>query len=385
MTNVNSPGINLHEEFENQKKKLPWDRQLLIPIHLAIMKWSTLLALSFWAVDLCSARVVDYGYFNDSFSELSARQETDVTACISECSPETCGDATCSIDRRKRDLSQTRDLLFANFTDGLTDNVYPESSLAKRQLREVRLTRLEAYMDSQSALVPEENALCPLQGNGFRKPTFCVQYEFATLSTERQTLLGTANTLLTGCTVLTIVSARGVYMVRLIDTRARRRVGFDPFLRLLEFGEADNTPRCAGPALNLNLFNDRDHDGTYAFILTPRVWRTGDNDPNSVKWVAQIAQLQVSPRICDQQAKISSRRATIRRLLPNAGIIQRNYIAKRGWTDADGQHVENYDKRYQGVALFEYDPDADSQGDADWRLWYEEASEMGRHIGQDVI
>ncbi len=33
----------------------------------------------------------------------------------------------------------------------------------------------------------------------------------------------------------------------------------------------------------------------------------------------------------------------------------------------------------EGVALFEYDPNTD------WRLWYEEVSEMGRRIWQDNI
>lgn len=43
------------------------------------------------------------------------------------------------------------------------------------------------------------------------------------------------------------------------------------------------------------------------------------------------------------------------------------------------------DEEWRGQALFEYDPDADGQHNADWRLWYEQAAERGRRgLGQPV-
>jgi hypothetical protein len=43
------------------------------------------------------------------------------------------------------------------------------------------------------------------------------------------------------------------------------------------------------------------------------------------------------------------------------------------------------DQLWRGQALFEYDPLADARYGADWRLWYEEASERGRKgLGQLV-
>ncbi len=43
-----------------------------------------------------------------------------------------------------------------------------------------------------------------------------------------------------------------------------------------------------------------------------------------------------------------------------------------------------YTDNTQGIALFEYDPDCNRKGLADWRLWFEAASERGTKYGQDV-
>lgn len=43
--------------------------------------------------------------------------------------------------------------------------------------------------------------------------TYCVQEVFANLPRNKQTVIGLGNTILEGCTVLAIVSARAVYMV----------------------------------------------------------------------------------------------------------------------------------------------------------------------------
>jgi hypothetical protein len=46
---------------------------------------------------------------------------------------------------------------------------------------------------------------------------------------------------------------------------------------------------------------------------------------------------------------------------------------------------DGYPNDYQGVALWQYDPNADGNRNANWRLWFEAANENGTALGQDVI
>lgn len=59
-------------------------------------------------------------------------------------------------------------------------------------------------------------------------------------------------------------------------------------------------------------------------------------------------------------------------MIPDIGIVNYNYNWKQPYTEY-----------YQGVALFEYDKNADNKGSSDWRLWLEMANERGRRLGQD--
>lgn len=65
----------------------------------------------------------------------------------------------------------------------------------------------------------------------------------------------------------------------------------------------------------------------------------------------------------------------MRQLIPGVQIQFYNYFAT-------GQ---GYPEEYQGVALWQYDPNADSNGNANWRLWFEASNENGRAMGQVVI
>lgn len=61
-------------------------------------------------------------------------------------------------------------------------------------------------------------------------------------------------------------------------------------------------------------------------------------------------------------------------LIPGIGITSYNY-----------DYRTPYAVYYQGVALFEYDNNADSSGNADWRVWFEAANERGSKLGQNVV
>ena len=78
------------------------------------------------------------------------------------------------------------------------------------------------------------------------------------------------------------------------------------------------------------------------------------------------------------------RTALIRQLVPNIGILVYNYMCVptvENPLTPGGELI--YENEYQGVALFEYDSNADNKGNADWRIWFEAQSERGRRLGQN--
>lgn len=101
---------------------------------------------------------------------------------------------------------------FVDF-NGSDPNRHSGWHLEKRFLTTPRLARtISEYLEKQSEDASVKR-ICPTGDiTGF---SYCFQQEFASapLNANSQFLAGTANTLLEGCTVLTIVSARAVYMV----------------------------------------------------------------------------------------------------------------------------------------------------------------------------
>lgn len=86
----------------------------------------------------------------------------------------------------------------------------------KRTLYELRQRDIGNYMIERTFL-PTVHNICPLDpkvGGGYIGPSFCIQQAFSSATLDNgQLLIGTGNTELEGCTVLTVMSARGVYMV----------------------------------------------------------------------------------------------------------------------------------------------------------------------------
>jgi hypothetical protein len=130
------------------------------------------------------------------------------------CSPSTCSETVCNVPGRKKRALKA---ISIGSTGNITEYT-PEFDLAKRALRGVRQNAINNYLRRQGEAGHLIN-LCPANEGGYGTPSFCVQYRFNDRNipvdpTTGQMLVGTGNTELTGCTVLTIASSRGVYMVR---------------------------------------------------------------------------------------------------------------------------------------------------------------------------
>ncbi|KAL4861599.1 hypothetical protein BDV12DRAFT_62043 [Aspergillus spectabilis] len=353
------------------------NRQSCLTLQLLIL--FTLLNLCTARADLEKSDDILESYLNaPPFGSLEKRQNDGCTP-VTYCSPSTCTGEVCPLARRKkkRNLPVIAISSNGNFTElDPDDGLAPDSDtlgadadglLAKRALRRVYVNRLESYLEGQNTQA-HLIGLCPADAGGYWAPSYCVQYRFSDPNipvdaTTGQMLIGTGSTELTGCTVLTIASSRGVYMCHFWEDinyplpeypqrEGRPQLGFQPVLNMLR-GQGDR-PFSVGPPIDTSLFIG-EHTNTWAFICTPRP-RATTNDPATIRHVPQQEQLV----------------ALLTNLIPGIGIVNYNY-------DTMGP----YNEYYRGVALFEYDRNADGSGNADWRLWYEASNEMGTRLGQD--
>jgi hypothetical protein len=248
-------------------------------------------------------------------SSLDKRQNGKV--CEVSCSPATCGSSSCPIKRR-RTLASTVDISHDS-REGSEDTNSTDHGLFKRILRELDQNDIGEYVDSQNEQ-PIVKKLCPANAGGFDTPSFCVQEQFSMTRFERsQLFIGTANTVLEGCTVLMVVSTRAVYAVSLFSKRCclkhyyhfgyitnlrlltkchfwqdlhyrpmrRDYYGFDPILNMIRGSGA--TPGAVGPALDRASFTGT-NDHSWAFIMTPRSGST-PNNPSSQHFPNQYKDL----------------------------------------------------------------------------------------------
>ncbi|KAI1735148.1 hypothetical protein F4680DRAFT_453241 [Xylaria scruposa] len=357
---------------------------------MAVLNWQscfTLLIILLISLSNTSTARVDFresakgddilGHYLNPATFISTLHTRQNDGCTPEpaCSPSTCTDSVCNLPmRKKRALPVISIGSAGNITEFDLDlELLPSSDnpgklgLLKRVLRPVRQNGINAYLMRQGA---KENLInmCPTDAGGYGSPSYCVQYRFSDENipvdqSTGQMLIGTGDTELTGCTVLTIASSKGVYMCHFWQDLNypnqgatghpdRPALGFQPVLNMLR-GEGDRQ-WAVGPAIDKSLFVG-ELTNTWAFICTPRAGASL-NDPQSYHYVSQQQQLV----------------ALLTDLIPGIGIINYNYY----W-------VLPYTQDYQGVALFEYDRNADGQGNADWRLWLEASNEMGTGLGQN--
>ena len=174
--------------------------------------------------------------------------------------------------------------------------------------------------------------------------------------------LGTVG--LTGCSVLTVVSRRGVFMGHFFESLAFSRPtqkqleaeGQDPatYPKLNFVGEVTNlidqskgTTAGVGPSLDVSLFN-QDGDNTKAYIMTPRAWNGQAGSPQYTN-------------------KINSIISQVQGLLPSIGDIPIYDYVRLNMEDP-AEEAELYTNA-RGAAFFQYDPS--NRGKQAWRLFYE--------------
>ncbi|CZR64767.1 uncharacterized protein PAC_14666 [Phialocephala subalpina] len=213
---------------------------------------------------------------------------------------------------------------------------------------------MEYKTDSDGNVILDENGLPQTTTN-----TVTVQMPFGDQSFQ----IGTPD--LHGCTVVTVVSKRAVYMGHFFENPAfGKQTQFQQ--RVINWITGVGTRVGKGSALDPSLFN-QNGDDTRIFIMSPRAARGG----------AQSAQYY--------RTKLPQLKATLNGangLLPGAPMALRLYQP----LDYDPDHLDNNPAfatnyniafsadtpRATGKAVFQFDPNFHGQGIPGWRLFYEE-------------
>ncbi|KAI0430579.1 hypothetical protein F5Y09DRAFT_341512 [Xylaria sp. FL1042] len=308
-----------------------------------------------------------------SFADLQPRtsNENGRPSCRPICG--SCGSSCSSTEASKRSLLQ---LITSNSTneDILSDTDHDNTShLLKRQLKDVRQAAISSYLKSKvNALVttrdnPNTNLIDLAYSTGFNDYTFATLREFSNFGTD---VLNIGTQGLHGCTVLTVVSKRAVYMGHFFESLAFSVDGgkapdtaFEQNCLNLITGQGQRW-RARGDSINPSLFTG-DNGPAIAYIMTPR--RDQDTPtpqnpnppvpgPDTQLFAGRIEQLS----------------QTLTDLIPGLGITYYNYI---------GMNVKQQSVGYKGKALFEFDPNADGSNNPNFRLWYEHTMVDGREAG----
>lgn len=117
-----------------------------------------------------------------------------------------------------------------------------------------------------------------------------------------------------------------------------------------------------GDAIDASLFTGYN---PVAIIMTPRQNQDDPTDANPNPAVP-------GPETQQYAAKVQQLVTTLQGLIDGLTVVYYNYIA---------MDLEDYQYDYQGVALFEYDPSADGNGNPNFRVWCESAMEDAWGMG----
>ncbi|KAI1123372.1 hypothetical protein F5Y10DRAFT_286255 [Nemania abortiva] len=279
-----------------------------------------------------------------------------------------CGSSCSAAAASKRNL-----LEFVTFNGTVDDELLgaehlgnANSSLFKRTFKNVRQSTIGTHFkDKIDALVttrqnPNTNLINLIYSTKSNDYTFAALRDFSNFDSDILNI-GVKN--LTGCTVLTVVSRRAVYMAHFFENLAFRPDGreapdtaFQQNCLNLITGQGKKW-KTRGDSLDPSLFTGG-NGPAIAYIMTPRQ----DQDPNSP---VPGPETQYFPGRMEQLSQ------TLTSLIPGLGLSYYNYIAMGS----------EYHKAYQGKALFEYDPNADGLNNANFRLFYEQTMQDGRAAG----
>ncbi|KAI1441252.1 hypothetical protein F5Y02DRAFT_400284 [Annulohypoxylon stygium] len=279
-------------------------------------------------------------------------------SCGSSCSPSTVS---------KRSLLQ---LVTTN--DTVQDEAASEQEgthhLLKRTLQNVRQNSIENFLQRKTdALVllrnnPNTNTISLADTTGTNDYTFATLKRFSDFQAPNFLNIGIEG--LEGCTVLTVVSKTAVYMAHFFENLAFSPDGakapdtaFQQNCLNLITGQGQ-TWRARGDSLDPSLFTG-DNGPAFAYIMTPRQDQA-DPTPDNPNPPVPSADTQLYGGRMNQLSQ------TLINLVPRLSVIYYNYIAT---------NIEEYTRKYQGKALFEYDANADGNNNPNFRLWYEQTSQ----------
>ncbi|OQO00803.1 hypothetical protein B0A48_13490 [Cryoendolithus antarcticus] len=168
-----------------------------------------------------------------------------------------------------------------------------------------------------------------------------------------------------GCTVVTVVSTRAVYMGHFWENLSMENdVDFEENFMNLFFGGTPQT-QTTGPAIDPSLFNQAG-DRPIAFIMSPRALAYDEGEDPTAEGTGHPA----AQGIFEHATQLNQLRTRLEEIIP--GIIIEGYGYE---VTADG-FVPGAPFR---LALFEYDPKADAVG-PNWRLWQEDTLNLGRTL-----
>ncbi|RAL01806.1 uncharacterized protein BO80DRAFT_472925 [Aspergillus ibericus CBS 121593] len=224
-----------------------------------------------------------------------------------------------------------------------------EAALEKRVFESMTLARIREYLPQQT----DPNTVDTYFGN----PTGLIQFvgkKSTDASVARQTEFGSApfqigTDGLVGCTIVTVVSKRAVYMGHYWEEESWSSNYYFP-RRVLNFIAGRQPQQGIGPAFNPALFN-RPDDDTRVYIMHPR---RGIRVYTSAIYRGKLTQLRT---LFNQN------------LLPGVPIATWMYIPvnpRRGQPDPIA------DQPWRRHAIFQYDPNAHGAGNRGWRLFYED-------------
>ncbi|KAI1800357.1 hypothetical protein F4811DRAFT_539453 [Daldinia bambusicola] len=284
-----------------------------------------------------------------------------------------CGSSCSSSTVSKRSLLQ---LVPSNDTaqDEAASEQEGTHHLLRRTLRNVRQNGIGNFLQGKT------DALVLLRDNGntntinLADATNANDYTFATLKQfsdfQAPNFLNIGIDGLEGCTVLTVVSKKAVYMAHFFESLAFAPEGakapdtaFEQNCLNLVTGQGQRW-RARGDSIDPKLFTG-DNGPAFAYIMTPRQDQaalTPDNPNPPVPG----ADTQLYGGRIDQLSQ------TLTNLIPGLWVVHYNYIAT---------NIEQYTQKYQGKALFEYDANADGNNNPNFRLWYEQNLETGTGVG----
>ncbi|KAI1108459.1 hypothetical protein F5Y14DRAFT_457027 [Nemania sp. NC0429] len=283
-----------------------------------------------------------------------------------------CGSSCSSTTASKRSLLEL--VTFNNTAEDELGAEYDDTGrLLKRTLRNVRQTNIGGYLQGkiQALVSTRENLDTNLINLAYSTDqndfTFAALRDFSKFGAN---VLNIGIQGLEGCTVLTIVSRKAVYMAHFFenlafapDDKKDPNEAFQENCLNLITGQ-DPTWRKRGDSLDPSLFTG-DNGPARAYIMTPR--------PDQDSPTAQNPNPPVpGPGEQLYAGRITQLSQTLTGLIPGLEVVYYNYIAV---------NVEKQQQAYQGKALFEFDPNADGSSNPNFRLWYEQTMNDGRAMG----